>query len=146
MMLEKIKEIIKKNDLCVMATVSEGIPHCSLMTYISDEDGHEIYMVSQRDSRKYLNLTKNPTVSLLIDTREIKMGQKRGNLKALTIKGEFQPIEDPRKKDSIRLQFMKYHIHLNDFLNDPESDIFCIKLKSFQLLDGVKNKFIETIS
>jgi len=144
-MLGKIKDIIKKNDLCVLATVSEGIPHCSLMTYVSDEDGHEIYMVSRRDSRKFMNLMNNPFVSLLIDTREIKIGQERENLKALTIRGEFQPIEDPMKKDSIRLKFMEYHRHLNELLNDPGSTVFSIKLKSFQLLDGVNDIFIETI-
>ena len=34
-MLEKMKDIVKGNDLCVLATVSEGKPHCSLMSYIS---------------------------------------------------------------------------------------------------------------
>lgn len=29
-MLEKMKDIVKANDLCVLATVSEGKPHCSL--------------------------------------------------------------------------------------------------------------------
>jgi len=33
-MLEKMKDILKVNDLCVLATFSEGKPHCSLMSYI----------------------------------------------------------------------------------------------------------------
>ena len=39
-----MKDIVKGNDLCVLATVSEGKPHCSLMSYLSDEKGHEIYL------------------------------------------------------------------------------------------------------
>jgi len=67
-MLEKMKNIVRGNDLCVLATVFEGKPHCSLMYYISDEEGHEIYMVSNKQTKKYANLIENPTVSLPIDT------------------------------------------------------------------------------
>jgi general stress protein 26 len=76
-MLEKMKDIVKGNDLCVLATVSEGKPHCSLMSYISDEEGHEVYLISHKQTKKYVNLMKNPTVSLLIDTREKEKGQRR---------------------------------------------------------------------
>jgi len=144
-MIQKIKDIIKRNDLCVLATVSEGKPHCSLMSYLSDEEGHEIYMVSQKGTKKYSNLLQNPNVSLLIDTREDVSGQKRNAVSALTVTGEFQNITDSFKKESIRSRFLKQHPHLTDFLNDPDADIFSIRIKSFQLLDGVTDIFIERI-
>jgi general stress protein 26 len=144
-MLEKMKDIVKGNDLCVLATVSGGRPHCSLMSYISDEEGREIYLISQRQTRKYLNLIENPTVSLLIDTREKEQGERRIYIKALTVSGQFQTINDAGKKDLIRARFLKSHSHLTDFLNDPGAEIFSIKINSFQLLDGVKNAFFETV-
>src|SRR4030042_2141601 len=101
-MLEKMKAIVKGNDLCVLATVSEGRPHCSLMSYISDEKGLEIFLISHKQTRKYLNLMENPTVSLLIDTREKQEGQTRTNIKSLTIGGGVQKIKNPTKKDTHR--------------------------------------------
>jgi len=144
-MLEKMKDIVKGNDLCVLATVSEGKPHCSLMSYISDEKGQEIYLISHKQTKKYVNLLKNPKVSLLIDTREEKKGQRRIDIKALTVSGEFQTIKDFGKKEFIRTKFLKRHPHLADFLNDPGAEIFSIRIKSFQLLDGVKDAFFEAI-
>jgi len=144
-MLEKMKDIVKANDLCVLATVSEGKPHCSLMSYLSDEEGKEVYLISHKQTKKYGNLMENPTVSLLIDTREEEKGQRRIYIKALTISGEFQTINDSGKKDLIRYKFLKRHPHLTDFLNDPGAEIFSIKIRSFQLLDGVKDAFFETI-
>ena len=144
-MIERMKEIIKGNDLCVLATVSEGRPHCSLMSYIPDEEGHEVYMISHKQTKKYSNLTENPMVSLLIDTREKEKGRRRIDIKALTISGEFQMINNSVKKDHIRTKFLEGHPHLTDFLSDPEAEIFSIKIKSFQLLDGVKDAFFETI-
>jgi general stress protein 26 len=144
-MIEKMKNIVKENDLCVMATVSEGKPHCSLMTYITDDDCSEIFMISHKQTKKYGNLTANPIVSLLIDTREEETGQKRIDIKALTVVGEFQTIKDETKKSLIHSKFLKTHPHLVDFLNDPGAEIFSIKIKSFQLLDGVKDAFFEPI-
>ncbi len=144
-MLEKMKDIVKGNDLCVLATVSEGKPHCSLMSYISDEKGQEVYLISHKQTKKYANLMENPTVSLLIDTREEEKGGKRIYIKALTVSGEFQTIKDPTKRDFIRSKFLKRHPHLKDFLNDPGAEIFSVRVKSFQLLDGVKDAFFETI-
>ena len=144
-MFEKMKGMVKGNDLCVLATVSEGKPHCSLMSYIADEEGREIYLVSHKQTKKYSNLMKNPSVSLLIDTREEERGQRRTDVKALTVSGEFQTLNDPGKKDLIRAKFLKRHPQLRDILNDPGAEIFLIKVNSFQLLDGVKNAFFVTI-
>jgi general stress protein 26 len=144
-MLGKMKELVKANDLCVLATVANGKPHCSLMSYLSDEEGREIYMISQKETRKFLSLIENPGVSLLIDTREEKIGEHRGNIKALTVTGEFQLIDDPDKISHIRSRFLKQLPHLSVFIDDPESIIFSIRIKSFQLLDGVKDVFIEVI-
>ena len=141
-----MKDIVLRNDLCVLATVSDGKPHCSLMSYIPVEEGDEIYMISYRETKKFSNLMKNPTVSLLIDTREEEKGQRRIHIKALTVSGEFQTITNPEKKDLIRAKFLKRHPHLTDFLNDPGTEIFSIKIKSFQLLDGVKDAFFEILN
>ena len=144
-MLEEMRAIVKGNDLCVLAIVSEGRPHSSLMSYISDEEGQEVYLVSHKETKKYSNLIENPTVSLLIDTREEEKGQRRIYIKALTINGEFQTINDPGKKDLLRSKFLKRHPHLADFLNDSGAELFSIKIKSFQLLNGVKDVFFERI-
>jgi len=69
-MLEEMKALAKQKDICVLATVSDGNPHCSLMAYATDDDCREIYMITQKGTKKYKNLIKNPSVSLLIDTRE----------------------------------------------------------------------------
>src|SRR5512143_322471 len=97
-MMERMKNIVRGNDLCVMATVSEGKPHCSLMNYITDECCSEIFMISHKKTKKYSNLNVNPIDSLLIDTREEQRNQNRVDIKALTVSGEFQIIKNQTKK------------------------------------------------
>ncbi|MGD8226245.1 MAG: pyridoxamine 5'-phosphate oxidase family protein [Desulfobacteraceae bacterium] len=144
-MLEEMKALVKKKDICVLATSSADRPHCSLMAYVTDEDCREIYMVTHRRSRKYENLMKNPSVSLLIDTREEHLGSRRPDAKALTVSGTFGEIDDENKKTRIRSRLLDRHPHVKEFLNHPDAEILCIRVESFLLLDGLTDAYYETV-
>jgi nitroimidazol reductase NimA-like FMN-containing flavoprotein (pyridoxamine 5'-phosphate oxidase superfamily) len=140
-MSEEIKRFVMEKDFCVMATSSGRIPHCSLMAYVSGGDAGEIYMVTHRNTTKYKNLLENPFVSLLVDTRE---GFRRGEGKAVTIEGTFQKIEDEEMRKTVKQSLLKRHPNLEAFLSHPEAEPFCIKIRSFLLLDGpTKARFVE---
>ncbi len=144
-MLEKMKALVKEKDICVLATVSAGHPHCSLMAYVTDEDCREIYMVTYKKSRKYENLIKNPSVSLLIDTREDHRGSRRPEAKALTVTGTFQKIDDEAKRARIRSGLMGRHPHLKELMNHPDAEIVCIRIDSFLLLNGLTDAHFEAV-
>jgi nitroimidazol reductase NimA-like FMN-containing flavoprotein (pyridoxamine 5'-phosphate oxidase superfamily) len=93
-MLEKMKSLAREKDICVLATVSNKKPHCSLMAYVTDDECREIYMVSHKQTRKYKNLLENPSASLLIDTREENLGTSRPEAKALTVALELNSWTD----------------------------------------------------
>jgi nitroimidazol reductase NimA-like FMN-containing flavoprotein (pyridoxamine 5'-phosphate oxidase superfamily) len=134
MTLEKMKALVRKKNICVLATVSDHKPYCSLMAYITDAACDEIYMVTHRNTTKFNNLQKNPSVSLLIDSRET---QPRSNAQALTIDGVFIPLIDENKKQKIRDRMMESFPHMKDFIHHPESELIRIKINSFLLLDGL---------
>jgi len=142
-MIETMKALVKEKDICVLATVSEGIPHCSLMAYVSDEDCREIYMVTHKQTTKFRNLSENPAVSLLIDTREDHMGPHRKETRALTVAGAYQRIEDTAKRSLARALFLERHPHLEEFVDDPDAEMLCIRIDSFLLLDGIEKAFFE---
>ncbi|MDA3895073.1 MAG: pyridoxamine 5'-phosphate oxidase family protein [Desulfobacteraceae bacterium] len=141
-MLETMKSIAKENSLCVLATVNEDAePHCSLMAYAIDDACRELYMATGKSTQKYKNLQKNPTVSLLIDTREM---QFREQTRALTISGVYQPIENEKTKTQIRSKLLKQHPHLKDFFSHADIVFICIKLRSFLLLNNVsESHYVE---
>ena len=134
MMLKKMKALVRKKNICVLATVSDHKPYCSLMAYISDAACKEIYMVTHKNTTKFNNLQKNPSVSLLIDSRET---QPRSNAQALTIDGVFIPLIDDNKRQKIRDRMLESFPHMKDFIHHPESEIIRIKINSFLLLDGL---------
>ena len=144
-MLETMKKLAKEKDICVLATASGGTPYCSLMAYATDDDCREIYMVTYRNSRKYKNLMENPSVSLLVDTREEHTGSRRPEAKAMTIAGTHGKIEDLRKEAIIREKLLNKHPHLKPFLDGPDGEIICIRISSFLLLNGLTEAHFEEI-
>ena len=144
-MLEFMKELAKEKDICVLATVSGEKPHCSLMAYVTDEDCSEIYMATHRGTKKFKNLMDNPSVSLLIDTREEHKGPHRPEAKAMTVSGSFERLEDNQKKVWARARLLNRHPHLKEFMDHPDAEVICIKIRSFLLLDGLTDAHFEEI-
>jgi len=136
--IEKMKALVREKDSCVLATVSGGRPHCSLMSYITDPGCREIFLVTHPHTKKFRNLLENPWVSLLIDTREEGRDIALARKKALTITGLYRKIDPPRERE-IRAQFLSRHPQLKELVEDPEAVIVSIKVRSFQLLEGVRD-------
>ena len=142
-MIQKMKDLVKRKDTCVLATVTENNPHCSLMAYITDNDCREIYMVTNRQTTKFRNLTANASVSLLIDTREEHTGPDRHNTQALTVSGVYHEIMDENKKARVRKNLLEKHPHIRDLMDMPDAEIFCVKITSFLLLDGISEAHFQ---
>ncbi len=143
-MIEKIKALAHEKDICVLATISEKGPYCSLMAYALDENAVEFYMTTSRLTRKYANIEKNPNVSLLIDSRDTI---PRTQAQALTVTGECEIISshDP-KRQSVKEKLLERHPHLKIILERPDSEILCVKAESYLFLHGLSDAFFEKVS
>jgi len=138
-----MKKLAKEKDICVLATVSGATPHCSLMAYTTDEACTEVYMATYRTTKKFKNLMENPSVSLLIDTREEHKGAHRPEAKAMTVSGTLERLEDDQKRERAKARLLSRHPHLKEFLDHPDAEVICIKIRSFLLLDGLTDAHFE---
>ena len=141
-MRSDIQKMISENRVCVLATVSDGAPHCSLMSYATDNQCNEIYMATLKDTKKYRNLITNPSVSLLIDTRD---ADPKDKTRALTITGVFQVVENDERIAQIKKALLKKHPDLKDFFNNSDAQVVVIKATSLQLLNSVTDSYFEQL-
>jgi len=141
-MLAEMKALAREQNICVLATVAGQKPYCSLMAYVTDQNCTEMYMVTHKNTNKYKNLMKNPSVSLLIDTREIS---PISNAKALTIEGVCAAIKSEEKRKRILARLLKVHPHLVEFINHPVTEILCVKIRSFLLLNGLNQAHFQSV-
>ena len=142
-MLKEMKALAREKNICVLATITDRKPYCSLMAYVTDKTCTEMYMVTHKQSKKYQNLIVNPAVSLLIDTRDTS---PRSAARAMTVEGVFQEIKNPTKEKEVRRKLLSAHPHLNEFMQHPEAQVFQIKIKSFLLLNGLTQASFEVLS
>ncbi len=144
-MRRDIQELMKSNRICALATVAESGPHCSLMSYAVSEDGTELYMATDKNTKKYRNLAANPSVSLLIDSREETARDRGAATKALTVAGTIRRGLDKPEKQAAREALCRRHPDLKDFLAGPSVEVIVVKIKSLQLLDGITDSYFEEV-
>ncbi len=142
-MIERMKALVREKGFCVMATVSGEEPHCSLMSYAVDDDCRDVYMITDRQTKKYRNLTGNGTVSLLVDSREEDRGT--GEIQALTMSGEFRKIESADESKAALARLLKRHPRLKPLADMPGVEVFAIRIRSFQLLEGISDSYFAAV-
>ncbi|MFW5734661.1 MAG: pyridoxamine 5'-phosphate oxidase family protein, partial [Oceanidesulfovibrio sp.] len=134
--------LIEKNDMAVLATTDGRGPHTSLMAYVSTDGGRTIYLASGAGSTKYRNLTANPRVSLLVDTREAatcpESDAPRSAIQALTIGGRAVALPREHFAEPERL-FRAAHPHMREFLDDPDTVYIAVRVSDLLLLNGVSD-------
>jgi len=133
-MLNRIKAILGENSLGVLATCSENRPHCSLMAYIYDIREDILYMMTLRTTQKFRNISRNPWVSVLVDTRSHSSG--RDNIQALTVSGYCSPLTDAQIRLDIFSRMVDRHPHLQDLSNHADLEVLTIHATAFLLMDG----------
>ncbi len=136
-MRDDIKTLIENRRHCVLATSAEGLPYCSLMAYATEKDCTRFIMATHRQTRKFKNFSRNPRVSLLIDSRETPTPQ------ALTIEGRGEEIvTEPDRKAAADL-LLTDHPGLASFVRHPQAAFIRVKAESAVFLNGLTDAYHE---
>lgn len=143
-MLEAIASLIRRKDVCVLATTAGNIPHCSLMDYLAAPDAGRLYFLSSRQTRKYANILRNTQVSVLIDSRGDMADPDLAT--ALTLEATCAPMAEGTAKEETRQQLVARHPHLQSLAADPEADVLECTVEACLLCTGAMETYFEKIS
>jgi general stress protein 26 len=125
----RMLEMIEADDICVLATADASAePHASLMGYVFDERQRRIYMMTQRETRKYKNIIENPRADLLI--------RERGGESALTVSCSVSVVGDTDETDAIKNRISKLRPGLKELAAQEEVEVLAFVIESILLLDG----------
>jgi nitroimidazol reductase NimA-like FMN-containing flavoprotein (pyridoxamine 5'-phosphate oxidase superfamily) len=136
-MLEKMKQLIREHDTCVLATVGDdGRPHCALMSYLAAEDSRRLYLLSGRSTRKHRNMLANPRVSLLVDTRASAGAAGLKEVYALVMDATFTPLSPGPQREELTRRLLERHPHLAELAAHPEVELVAVTIGGLQLQEG----------
>lgn len=128
-LLEELKKLFESQPLAVLATQGEGTPYVSLVAFASDEKLKYLLFSTTKATRKYANLSANPSVSMLIDNRKNILEDFR-DAKAVTALGKVEPVENFELKIMENIYLMK-HPHMVDFLHSPTNAFLKVKVEKY---------------
>lgn len=137
-MINNVLEILRNARLCVLATESEGVPHTSLMACAFDEKKKALIIATGENTQKYNNITINPRVSALLDTRMESRERDFSEVKALSLNGRAYRVPKEEAEGARRL-LLQGNPKLSGFLNDPCLVLLYIEIKKALFLDGPQN-------
>ena len=132
-----VMNILLNNSLCVLCTCKDDIPDASLMLYICDSQCSKMHMLTLKETSKYLNVTSNKNVSLLIDTRDDMQDDKTTQTKALTIHGVASIVDDYETSKDILNQLIKKHNKLSNLASNESVRVIEVQIKSILFLENV---------
>ncbi len=126
---DKVKELLKKQTLGVLATQGDIYPYGTLVGFSFTKDLRFILFATMRHTRKYRNIIKHRNVSMLIDSRRNYVRDFKDAV-ALTVNGKAKRVNLPLQTKYKKL-YLKRFPHLRGFINDPETSIVSIKVDRY---------------
>jgi len=135
--LESIESLLRSQHLGVVATQGNEYPYCTLVAYAISEDLREIIFATLRDTRKYRNIKKTPSVSLLIDSRTNQVNDFK-DVEALTAVGSAEEISDELKSGYLR-GYLEKHPSREGFVKAPDCALMKIRVAKYILVQHLQN-------
>ncbi len=120
----EIKEICFKEPFAVLATLGEGQPYTSLVSFATSSDLQHLVFATPIQTRKYSQIIKNNRVSLLIDNRS-QQPESINLIRAITVTGKARPLEKEEVEQWSRLLLDK-HSYLTKFVESPTSSLILV--------------------
>lgn len=138
-MLTIAQKMLEENNLGVLATCNNNLPNSSLMQYIYDANCLSVFMLTLKGGSKQINVTSNPQVSILIDTR-IDSQQSGLPIKALTVYGKAEFVNDPQRHQALVNQMVDRFSSLAELASDKRCLVIQMRIEKMLLLDGIKDQ------
>jgi len=131
---EKIDNLLENQRFAVIATQDKNSPYTNLVTFLASNDYKKIFFPTNKNTKKFENISSNSKISVLIDNRGNKAEDIK-NAMALTAVGITTEIKD----GNIIKSFIKKHPYLLDFINSKDCVMMEIDIERYVLVDNFQN-------
>jgi heme iron utilization protein len=127
--LEVVRDVLKTQNLGVLATFGEKYPYTSLVGFVAGENERTIIFTTLRNTRKYQHLTQRPEVSILISTGTNDPSDFQES-SAVTAFGEAREAT-PSEKDSFKALYLNKFPFLENFTLDVGCAFIKVDIKKY---------------
>jgi len=127
--IQEVKSLCASQQLCVLATQSEGQPYSNLVAFAETDELRSLIFVTNRNTRKYANAMSNDRVAMMIDSRTNRPSDFNTAL-AVTALGTIEEVAG-FEHDAIVQMYLSKHPYLKEFANMPDQALMRVKVTEY---------------
>ncbi len=129
---DMLRTLLDSQRLSVMATQMQDVPYASLVAFAVSDDLRTVIFVTSRATTKYRNLSANPNVAVLIDSRTHSV-EDFSTGTAVTAVGKATEIPG-NEAGAVAKRFIGKHPHLEGFVKSPSTAICRVDVEKYYLV------------
>jgi nitroimidazol reductase NimA-like FMN-containing flavoprotein (pyridoxamine 5'-phosphate oxidase superfamily) len=129
---EILNTLLTTQRLAVVATVMRGRPYTSLVAFAASEDLRRVVFCTTRATTKYRNLSEEPNVSVLIDSRTHSV-EDFATGAAVTAIGKAAELPASVAGPTVE-RFLRKHSHLEAFVRSPSTALCSVEVEKYYLV------------
>ncbi|MBN2863840.1 MAG: pyridoxamine 5'-phosphate oxidase family protein [Bacteroidales bacterium] len=133
-----IEAVLSTSNFAVLATVSSGQPHTSLIAITPYDNFRQIIFATYRNTLKYQNLTHNNKVAVFIEGRYSDMEGLKDNV-VLTIIGHTEEINTDCNEAPCQAH-LKRHPEMESFMHSSDCSLIRVVPQSYQVVYGLDDR------
>ena len=126
---EEVKSLCASQQLCVLATQSEGQPYSNLVAFAETDELRSLIFATNRNTRKYTNSISNDKVAMTIDSRTNQPSDFNTAL-AVTALGTVEEVAGS-ERSAIASIYISKHPYLAEFVNMPDQALMRVKVTEY---------------
>ncbi|MBN2599967.1 MAG: pyridoxamine 5'-phosphate oxidase family protein [Candidatus Thermoplasmatota archaeon] len=126
-----LSDLLTSQHFAVIATESKKQPYTNLVSFVCSSDFHHLFFPTKKQTQKFLNITENNRVAVLIDNRE---NAPSDISEAITITAIGQANVLTQHRDAIVKLLLQKHPDLSTFINDPSCVIIDVTVTTYQIV------------
>lgn len=140
---QKVAALLKDQHVLVIATQGEEWPTTTMQAFGETEE-LDIIVIMANAAEKYLNLTKNPKVTVHVDTRD--KGIAGFQVVRASIRGLAREVpKDSDEWNQLKSKFLKKNPFEEPFFARDTLRMISIAPKRIEYANGLSEAFIETL-
>lgn len=132
-----IHALLREQHLGVLSTVGDGAPYASLVAYSVSDDDAQLYFVTPKATRKFANLSANPSVAMLVNN-SINRPEDFHRAMAVTAAG-IARVAASAERDNIINRYVATHPYLEAFAQSPSCELVSVRVERYILVQRFQN-------
>ena len=132
-----LKDLFSSQPLAVLASQGKGQPYGNLVAFAATDDLRSLLFATARATRKYANITMDPRVAMVIDSRTNQKADFQRAV-AVTATGVVEKIKGTEKNDLLKLYLSK-HPYLKKFVTSPACTLLKVKVDTYYVVRRFQN-------